>query len=187
MQGQRDRIERAGDEIGACTDGFECGRERVARGALAVEADREAARLTERADQLVGAVGLQRARGIVEEDPYGSQLGQLLRLLDEVLRLAGVARAVDEAGVELALRSSDRLARLPQVGDVVQRVVQPEDVDPALGGRGDEPAREISADRPRTDEESPAQRHREGRLRARLERPDPFPWALDATVDGAVE
>jgi len=65
--------------------------------------------------------------------------------------------------------------------------VEPEDVDPALRGRGDESAHEISADRSRTDEESPSQRHRKRRLRARLERPDPLPWALDATVDGAVE
>src|SRR5256885_17226236 len=112
MQGQRDRIERAGDEIGACADGFECGRERVARGALAVEADREAARLTERADQLVGAVRLQRARAVVAADPYASQLRHLLRLLDQVVRLAGVARAIHAAVVQLALRSADRLAIL---------------------------------------------------------------------------
>ena len=113
--------------------------------------------------------------------------GSFFACSTRVLGLARVARAVDEPGVELALRSGDRLARLPQVGDVVQRVVEPEDVDPALGRRGDEPAREISADRPRTDEESASQRHRKRRLRARLERPDPLPWALDATVDGAVE
>ena len=154
MQGQGDRIERAGNEIGTRADGFQRSREGVARGTLAVETDGQAARLPQRADQLMGAVRLERARRIVEKDPNGPQLRELLRLFDEVLRFAGVARAVDQAGIELALRSGDRLAGLPKVGDVVQRVMQPEDVDPALGGRGDESAGEISPDRPRADEES---------------------------------
>ena len=92
----------------------------------------------------------------MEEDAHGPKLGQLLRLLDEVLRLAGMTRPVDEPGVELPLRSGDRLPRLPQVGDIVERVVQPEDVDPALGRRSDEPAREIRADRSRADEKPPS-------------------------------
>src|SRR5437667_295018 len=83
------------------------------------------------------AMRLERARRVVKENAHRPELGQLPRLLDEILGLAGVARPVDEAGVELSLRARDRLARLPQVGDVVERVVQPEDVDAALGRRRD--------------------------------------------------
>jgi hypothetical protein len=102
------------------------------------------------------------------------ELGQLLRLLDE-RSSRRPARAVDQARVELALGGHDRLARLAQVRDVVQRVVEAEDVDPALGRAGDEAAREVAADRARADEEAPAKRHRERRLRPRLERADPLP------------
>ena len=131
------------------------------------------------------ALRLQRAGRVVEEHARGAELGQLARLLDERLRLARVAGAVDEAGVELAAGGGDRLAGLAQVRDVVQRVVQAEDVDPALGRGGDEAAHEVAADRPRADEEAAAQRHRERRLRARLERADPLPRALDAAAHGA--
>ena len=104
-----------------------------------------------------------------------------------VVGLAGGAGAVDEAGVELAPGRGDRLARLLQVRDVVQRVVQAEDVDPALGGASDESPDEIAADGPRADEKAAAERHRERRLGAGLERANPLPRALDATLDGRVE
>ena len=65
--------------------------------------------------------------------------------------------------------------------------MQAEDLDPALGGRGDEAADEVAADRPRAHEEAAAQRHRERRLRALVERADPLPRALDAAADGRVE
>ena len=96
----------------------------------------------------MGPVRLERARRIVEEDPHGAKLGQLLRLLDEIFGLAGVTRPVDEAGIELALGIRDRLAGLAQVGDVVEGVVQPEDVDAALGCGSDEAAGEVRADGP---------------------------------------
>ena len=97
------------------------------------------------------------------------------------------ARAVDEPRVELLAGADDRLARLAQVRDVVQRVVEPEDVDAVLGRRGDEAAHEVGADRPRADEEAAAERQPERRLRAGLERPDPLPGALDAAPHGRVE
>ena len=46
---------------------------------------------------------------------------------------------------------------------------------------------EVAADGPRADEEAAAQRHPERRLRARLQRADPLPRALDAAADGRVE
>src|SRR5207244_11414048 len=95
--------------------------------------------------------------------------------------------AVDEAGVELAAGRGDRLPRLAQVLDVVQRVVQAEDVDAVFRCARDEPPREIASDRPRADEEAAAERHAERRLRPRLERPDPLPGALDPAAHRAVE
>ena len=58
---------------------------------------------------------------------------------------------------------------------------------PLSAARRDEAAREVDADRARADEEATAQRHPERRLRARLERADPLPRALDAAPDGRVE
>ena len=58
---------------------------------------------------------------------------------------------------------------------------------PLSAARGDEAAHEVDAERPRADEEAAAERERERRLRARLERPDALPRALDAAPDGAVE
>ena len=129
-------------------------------------------------------VRLQRAGRIVEQHAHGAELGQHLRALDQRLDLAGAAGAVDEAGLEVALGSDDRLGRLAQVRDVVERVVEPEDVDAVLGRRGDEAAREVGVDRTRADEEAAAERQAERRLDARLERADPLPRALDAALDG---
>ena len=97
------------------------------------------------------------------------------------------SRSRRRAGVELLARVGDRLAGLAQVLDVVQRVVQAEDLDPALGGGSDEAPDEVAADGARADEKPAAQRHRERRLRACVERPDPLPGALDAAAHRAVE
>src|SRR6185437_12680590 len=75
--------------------------------------------------------------------------------------------------------------RLAKVVDVVERIVKTEDVDAALRGGRDEPAGEVPAHRPGADEEPATEG--EGRRRARLQRPDPLPRALDPTSDGVVE
>src|SRR4051794_28328856 len=97
------------------------------------------------------------------------------------------AAAIQQPGLELGTRGDDRLGGLPEVVDVVQRIVQPEDVDPALRGARDEAAREIAADGPRPDEKAPAHRQRKRRLRPRLEGANPLPWALDTPTNGGVE
>ena len=56
------------------------------------------------------------------------------------------------------------LACLDEVRDVVQRVVEPEDVDAVLGRSRDEAPDEVAADRPRADEEAAAERERERSL-----------------------
>jgi hypothetical protein len=80
----------------------------------------------------------------VEEDPHGPQFGQLLRLLDEVLRLARVARAVDEAGVELALRAGDRLAASRRFETSFSGSWSRKTSIPLSRARGDEAAREVA-------------------------------------------
>ena len=62
-----------------------------------------------------------------------------------------------------------------------------EDVDAALRRAPDEPAHEIALERPGADEEPAAQRHRERRLAAAADRPDPLPGALDAVAHAPVE
>jgi hypothetical protein len=169
------------------TNGFERGCERAAAGALGVEADGQAARLAQRADELADPVRHERAGRVVEQQPRGAEVGQPLRLLDEDRGLAGVAVAVDEAGGELAAGGADRLGRLGQVGRVVERVVEPEDVDPVLGRARDEAPDDVAADRPGADEEAAAEGERQRRPRPGLQRADPLPGALDPPADGAVE
>jgi hypothetical protein len=123
----------------------------------------------------------------MEEDAHRAELGQHPRALDQRLDLAGAPGAVDEPGLEVAVGGDDRLRGLAQVGDVVERVVEAEDVDPVLRRRCDEAAREVGVDGTRADEEAATQREPERRLDARLQRADPLPRALDATLDGRVE
>jgi len=79
----------------------------------------------------------------VQEHADGAELGQHARPLDERVDLAGAAGAVDEPGLEVAPGGDDRLGGLAEVRDVVQRVVETEDVDAVLGGRGHEAPGEI--------------------------------------------
>jgi hypothetical protein len=83
----------------------------------------------------------------MQEDPGCSEVGQLLRLFDERLRLSASTGAVDEARVELAVGRDDRFAGLAQVRDVVEGILEPEDVDSALGCARHETTREVAADR----------------------------------------
>ena len=130
---------------------------------------------------------LQRAGRIVQQDAHRAEPGQRLCALDQHVRLAGSARAVDEAGLEVALCGDNGFAGLAQVRDVVERIVEPEDVDAALGGRGDEAPDEVGVDGPRADEEAAAQGEPERRARARLQRADPLPRALEPAPHRRVE
>src|SRR5207244_10036495 len=81
----------------------------------------------------------------------------------------------------------DRVRRLPQVRDVVERIVQSEDIDPVLGRGGDEPADEVVVDRSRPHEQPTAQRQAERSLDVALQGADPLPRALDPPADSTVE
>src|SRR6476646_2738471 len=130
---------------------------------------------------------LQRSGRVVQQHARGAEIRQLSGLLHEGMGLACPPRAVDEAGLELAAGSRDGVRCLAQVGDVVQRVVQPEDVDAVLRRTGDEPSDEIVVDRARADEKTAPKREAERRLHIRLEGADPFPRALYTAPAGAVE
>ena len=187
MQRERERVDGRCDDVCADAGRDERVRERGACRRLDVEPDREPARLAETLDELLRRVRQQSAGGVVEEHAGGAELAEALRLLDERVRLARATRAVDEAHVELATRSDDRLAGLAEVRDVVQRVVQAEDVDPVLGRARDEPPDDVRRDRLRADEEAPAERDAERRRRPRVDRADPLPRALDAPAHRRVE
>ena len=146
MERERERVDRAGDQVGAGTRGFDRIGEAAAGRALAV-ADGQPDASATRDTSSPAWCGWS--------PPVGSwisarrvQLRQLARLLDERVRGPLATRAVDETGMELLARGDDRLAGLAQVGDVVERVVEPEDVDPVLGRGGDETADEIGSDGP---------------------------------------
>ena len=96
VERQRERIDRARDQLRAGAGGRERRGERAAAGALHVDPDRQPARLGERADELLRPVRLQRAGRVVQEDAHRAELGQQLRPLDQRVDLAGPAGAVDE-------------------------------------------------------------------------------------------
>ena len=74
-----------------------------------------------------------------------------------------------------------------EVAEVVERIVEPEDVDPAGGRALDEAADEVPRDWPRPHEETPAQRHPERRRAPRADRPNALPRALHPAAHRAVE
>ena len=129
MHRQCDRIHRRREDVGACTRGLDRRCERVASRALRVEPDRQPRDLAQLGDELARTVRLQERGRVVEEQPCRAELGQALRGVDQCLVATA---AVQQSRLELALRGNDRLGRLAQVVDVVQRIVKPEDADPAL-------------------------------------------------------
>ena len=187
MERQRQRIDRGRDQVGADTRRDDRVQEPRPGGTLDEEADGQARLLADALDELLGEVRQERVGRIVEDDARRSERGQLLRALDERVDLALAAGAVDEADVELLARGEDRLARLEQVRHVVERVVQPEDVDAVVGRAGDEAAHDVGGDGSRAGQEPAAERQAERRRRARVDRADALPRALDGEPDGRVE
>src|SRR6188508_2441632 len=187
MEGERDRIEGTGDHGRARARRLERGRQRGAARALAVQPDRQVARLTEPLDELPRLRRIERPRWIVDEDARGPELAEAVGALEENVRLTAQARAVHQAHRELLAGRANRLRGLLQVGQVVQRVVDPEDVDAACGGTRDEPRDEVARERARPDEQPAPQGHPERRLAACTDSADPLPRALHATADGRVE
>ena len=185
VEREGERVHRRRDDVRADPRRDERVRERRAAGGLDVEADRQPARLREPLDELLRDVREERAGRVVQEDARGAELAEALRLLDERVGLAGTARAVDEPDMELATGAHDRLPRLAEVGDVVERVVQAEDVDAVLGRARDEAPDDVGRDRLRADEETAAERDPERCRRPCVDRADPLPRALDAAAHRA--
>ena len=130
----------------------------------------------------------RRRTGSCSRIARGAELRQRLRACSTSASVSPACRSRRRSPASNSLPASTiASAASRRFVDVVQRVVEPEDVDAALGGGRDEAADEVAADGPRADEEAAAQRQRERRLRPRLQRADPLPRALDAAPDGGVE
>ena len=123
----------------------------------------------------------------MQQDARRTEVRQLARLLHQRIRLVCAAGAVDQPGLELRACGGHGVCGLAQVRDVVEGIVETEDVDAVLRGRGDEAPDEVVVDRTGTDEKSAAKGKPERRLHARLERPDALPRAFDAAPHGALE
>ncbi len=89
--------------------------------------------------------------------------------------------------MELLAGPDDRLAGLLEVRDVVERVVEAEHVDSVIRSGGDEAPHDVLGDRLRTDEEAATQCEPERCRRARVDRPDALPGALDGAPHRRVE
>ena len=162
-------------------------RERGPARALAVEADREAARIGYALDELPCLARVQRAGRVVDEDARRLQLAERCGALEQDVGRVGRARAVDEADRELLAARVDGVRRLAEVPEVVQRIVQAEDVDAVVGRALDEPPDEVARHGPGADEKPSAERDPEGRGAARAKGPDPLPGTLDAPAHRRVE
>ena len=187
MERERERVDRARNDLRARTRSGEGGGERAAARALHVDADGQSACISEGVDEVGCLVRLERAGRVVQQDPHGAELGQRLRALDEDVSVTGRSGAVHETGLEVAIGGRDGLGGLAQVGHVVEWVVEAEDVDAVLRRRGDEAAREVGVDWSRADQEPAPEGEAERRLRAGLQRTDALPRALDSALDGRVE
>ncbi len=130
---------------------------------------------------------LQGAGRVVQQHAHCAEIRQLSGLFHEGIGFAGPPRAVDEAGLELAAGPRDGIRCLSQVRDVVERIVEPKDVDAVLGRTRDEPPDEVVVDRAGADEEASSERKAEGCLHMRPESADPLPRTLHPTPDRAVE
>jgi hypothetical protein len=167
------------------TGGLDRDGERGAARALRVQADGQSRGLAHAADQRTGGGRIERACRIVQQHAIHAELGQPPRALHEPAAARGVR--VHEARVHAGAGLAHRRDRTQQVLDVVQRVVQPKDVDAGLRGAEDEAADEIGVRGARTDQERASQRHHQGRRRAGLEGADALPRALDRARDRAGE
>ena len=138
-----DRVGGGRDGVGAGARGLDRDGQRRPAGALGVEPDGHAG-------------GLPQARRRARPPRNGSSApaGSLSRIRSApraALRRALSSRwssrvrqpAVDEADVQAHARLAHGLGRARQVVDVVERVVQPEDVDARLGRAEDEAAHEV--------------------------------------------
>ena len=112
VQGQRQRVDGGGDQVGADARGDDRVEQPRAGRTLDEEADREARLLADPLDELLGEVRQQRVGRVVDDHAGRTERGDLLRPLDERVDLARAAGAVDEPDVELLARRDDRLARL---------------------------------------------------------------------------
>src|SRR5439155_10274856 len=162
------------------------GESRPAR-ALAVEADRQPARLPEALHELPRLGGVERTCGVMEKDSRGAKLLETMRPLEQNVRFTCEARTVHEPYGKLFLRRPDCFGGLAQVGKVVQRIVEAKDIDAAGRGALDESTDEIARERSRTDEEAAAQRDSQRSRAASADGADSLPWALDSTPHGGVE
>ena len=101
---ERNRVDGARDSVRAGPGGVEGGGEPTPGSALAEDADGQAALRGERRDELVRPRSLECPGRVVEQDARGTEVGELLGLLEHLLRLPAALGAVDEARVELAAR-----------------------------------------------------------------------------------
>ncbi len=143
VERESQRIDRRGDQVGTDARGHDRVQEPRAGGPLDEQPDGQARLLADPLHQLLGEVGQQRVGRVVEDHARRSELGDLLRPLDERIQLADPPGAVDEADVELLAGGHDRLTCLAQVRHVVQGVVEPEHVDPVVCCARDESAHDV--------------------------------------------
>ena len=187
MKRKRNRIERTRDHPCARPGRLERRRQRRAASSLAVQTDGHPARLADALDELACPGRIEGPRRVVDEDARGAELPEVIGPLEQDVRVAPQARAVHEPDSKLFPRCADRLCRLLEIRKVVQRVVDPEDVDAALGRAGHEAGDEISGERTGADEQPPSQRHAERRRAARADGADPLPGALHSPAHRRVE
>ncbi len=88
MEGQRERVDRGGDQVGADARGDDRVEEPRSCRSLDEQPDGQARLLADALHELLGEVGQQRVGRVVDDHPGRAERGNLLRPLDECLDLA---------------------------------------------------------------------------------------------------
>ena len=187
MDGERNRVDGAGNDVRIRPRGLDRGRECRPCRSLAVETNRQSARLADPLDEYARAARIEGAGRVVHQCSRSAELVQAMSALEEDVAFVRRAGAVHEPDCELFPGAANRLGSVHEVLKVVQRVVDPKDVDTALGSAVDEAPNEISRDGPRTDQEASTKRDPERCLTPRLQGSDSLPGAFDPAPHGRVE
>ena len=187
VDGERNRIDGAGNDVRLRSCSLDRGGKRRSCRSLAVETDRQTARLADPPDENARATRIEGAGRVVHQCPRSAELVQVMSALEEDVAFVPRAGAVHEPDCKLFPGAANGLGSVHEVFEVVQRVVDPENVDAALGSAVDEAPNEISRDGPRPDQEPPAKRNPERCLTPRFQSSDSLPGAFDPAAHGRVE
>ena len=180
--------------IRPCRRGSQQGRELTAGGVVRVDMHRHVEPLAQSRHQAGRRRGTQKTRHVLDREDVRTRLDDLLGQTQIVVeRVEVFARVEQVAGVadgdlgDGGAGGQDRVDRGTHLRDVVERVEDPEDVDPGCRGLGDERVRHLRRVRGVADGVASAQEHLDGHVRQSLtEHVETLPRVFTEETEGDV-